>query len=348
MKRKKLLSVIGIILVLAMLITACSKKEDKMQYDTSTAMPEETAEYGNTSDANGDYKGSDSDMVENDSGEGITVTTTTTSQEVTVEAQDKIIRTFYLDVETQEFDSLITNVNAEIKRLQGYVESSKINGKGYYNNQEIRYGSIVARIPSDKVDEFVGTVNEKANVVSQQESSENVSLKYIEAKSHIETLRIEQERLYAILEQELNLENIITLESRLSNIRYELENYESKLRYYDNQVAYSTVTLSISEVEKLTEIVETRQTLGDRIATGFGDTMYEISQGFQNFIVWFVVNLPYLILWGIIIAIIVIVVRRYIKKSNERRATQPTPPALYNSLRQDSNQQNESSGKSEK
>lgn len=325
MKKRKIISVISIIGILTMLVVACSKKDESYYNSETTSMPD-GATAGRT-ESNGNYDTASPPMeqeaVSEEAGEGLKSTSTITTGEDVIQEQDKIIRTFYLDVETQEFDSLITKINAEIKRLRGYTEKSDIKGKGYYNNGDIRYGSVVARIPSDKVDEFVKTVNDKANVTSQQESSENVSLKYIEAESRIETLKIEQERLFAILEQELNLDNIITLESRLSNIRYELQNYESQLRYYDNQVAYSTVTLSISEVEKYTPVVETKLSLGERISTGFGETMYDISEGIQNFIVWFLVNLPYLIIWGIIIAVAVFVTRKSIKKRNAMKTAQP-------------------------
>lgn len=333
MKKKKVIGVIGVLLIFTMLVVACAKKDSRSEYDSSTSYGTEYKAFSNASTADYDryvVSGETADEQEarettdeKASGEGLNGTSAISGQEGEVKTQDKIIRTFYLDVETQEFDSLITNINAEIKRLNGYVESSRINGKGYYDFGGSRFASIVARIPSDRVDEFVGTVNGNANVITQQETSENVSLQYIEAESRLETLRIEQERLYAILEKEIELENIITLERRLSDIRYELENYESKLRYYDNQVAYSTVTLSINEVEKFTQVPETKQTLGDRIAAGWSDTMYNISESIQNFIVWFVVNLPYIIFWGIIIILIFIIGRRFYNKYKDYNPTLP-------------------------
>jgi hypothetical protein len=334
MKRSKALYVLGFIIILALFASACAKSDSKSSanmvsedrddsYDNGATAPQAGADYDTKPAVEGEY-------TEADSQEALGSTSSLSTGEAALQTQDKIIRRFLLDVETQEFDSLITRIDSEIKALGGYVESSEISGKRYYDREGARYGRIIARIPVDKVNEFVNEVDENANVVNKEESSDNVSLKYIDAESRVETLKIEQERLYVILEQEASLENIITLESRLSDIRYELQNYESQLRYYDNQVTYSTVTLSIQEVEKLTPVAETKQTVGDRIKNGFSDTMYKLSEGLKDFFVWFVVNLPYLLIWAVIIAAALFLIRRSLKKRRKGAVMPPMPPINLN------------------
>lgn len=329
MKRKNVIRMFGVLITFALLTSACASKMSKDSSESRNTSPE-NAKYGYSGDVKYDMDiiGSaagetQEDSLEEEKPAGFTDEDFQDKADTsTIQAQDKIIRTFFMDVETQEFDSLVTRIDSEISRLGGYVESSKVSGKRYYD-EGARNGNIVARVPSDKVDEFVNTVGENANVVDSQESSKNVSLDYIDAESRIKALEIEQERLYAILEKEIKLENIITLESRLSDIRYELQNYESKLRYYDNQVAYSTVTMSIQEVEKLTPVAEIKQSVGSRIKNGFSDTIYHISEGFKNFFVWFIVNLPYLLIWAVIIAGVVLIIRRYLRKGRLNRPNQP-------------------------
>ncbi|MDF2845111.1 MAG: putative secreted protein [Herbinix sp.] len=333
--KKRWISFISL-LIMVLLLTACSATKENSKADMSTdnltfdtnmqsgftsgnqaaVAPETTAElYGTSGSIISESKvGSNINSEE-------ALTSTMPTGETVAQSQDKIIKTFFMEVETQEFDSLVTKINYDIKRLNGYIEKSNLRGKGYYNNDSVRSGSIIARIPSDQVEEFITTVseNENANVVSQEESSKNVSLEYIEAESHLETLKIEQERLFAILEKEESLDNIITLESRLSSIRYELQDYETKIRYYDNQVSYSTVTMNLQEVRKLTIVSEEKPSVASRIKNGFGDTIYNLSESGKNFFVWFVVNLPYLIIWGIILTIAALIVRKGWKRSTTRK-----------------------------
>lgn len=335
--KKRVISLISLTVIVT-LLTACSATKDNskadmdangLNFDTNTQVD---FTYGNQAaeapeSAVGLYETSGSVISKSNVGTNIdnetALSSTMPTGETMAQSQDKIIKTFYMDVETQQFDSLVTKINYDIKRLNGYVEKSNLRGKGYYNNNSVQSGSIIARIPSDQVDEFITTVseNENANVVSQEESSKNVSLEYIEAESHLETLKIEQERLFAILEKEESLDNIITLESRLSSIRFELQDYETKIRYYDNQVSYSTVTLNLQEVRKLTVVSEDTPSVASRIKNGFGDSIYNLSEGGKNFFVWFVVNLPYLIIWGIILIIAALIVRTGWKRSIARKET---------------------------
>jgi hypothetical protein len=321
-------------MILTMVFAACAKKEsgstaydmeNKASYDyADNATSEETAEAPAVPPAESDGKADNlttTGSISNNS--AITIEDSTA-----LKSQDKIIRTFYMEVETQDFDALITKMDSEIGRLNGYVESSKISGRSFYDREGARVASVTVRIPRDKVDEFVNTVDQSANIIDKQETTENVTLQYADIESRKKALAIEQERLFALLEKADTLDSIIVLESRLSEIRYQLQNYETTLRTYDNKVEYSTVTMSIQEVEKLSPTVEIKQSLGTRIKNGFGETIYNISNGLQNFLVWFVVNLPYLLIWTVIIAAIVLIARRVYKKYNgdDQPKNPPTPP----------------------
>jgi hypothetical protein len=337
MRKLKVTYLFSFLLILTLLITACSSKMDKGSSKEATNTMAVSFDSDMTSDSSAVFaSGAGKDDIGEvaptaDQEEGVSSTSALNSGTSSEQTLDKIIRRFYLDVETREFDSIVSTIDSEISRLGGYVESSQIGGKSYYNNYDYRSGQIVARIPSDRVDEFVKTVNDNANVVSSKEDTENVTLEYIDMESRMKALEIEQERLFAILEKEDSLENIVTLESRLSDIRYEMQNYESKLRYYDNLVAYSTVTMTINEVERITPVREEKQTVGTRIKDGFSDTIYHISEGFQNFFVWFVVNLPYLLIWGVIITVAVLVILRIVKK-NQAKPHTPQPIKYYGQL----------------
>lgn len=329
MKKRKIALGISILMVIAILVTACGKKADKyVSYDT--AAPEYTtnssvkytsksnAGYGETpmvSSFEVEYGDAGTEGTKQEEASGIGTEASLDSQNNFTDIKDKIIRRFTLEVETLEFDTLIEKLDSEIKRLGGYIETSRISGKSYHYSYESRYGNIVARIPKDKVDEFINSVNVNANVIDKQETTENVTLRYVDIQNRKKALEIEQERLFELLEKTDTLDNIIALESRLSEIRYELQNYTTELRTIDNEVDYSTVNMNIHEVQRITPVTEIKQTVGERIKNGLSDSLYDISEGFKNFFVGLIVNLPYLIIWGVIITILVLVVRRIVRRS---------------------------------
>lgn len=313
MKKYKLSGMVVFFVILALVLAACGKSEQKtastsngMSYDMEA--PEAPAEPA----AEGDY--SDNKGKSDDGGYGsdiqLSQTYSVASTGTPAMSMEKIIRKIYMELETQEFDDLIETIDSEIARLGGYVESSNISGKRY-NSEAFRRGSIVARIPKDQLDEFVDIVDENSNVVDKSENTENVTLQYFDVESHKKSLEIEQDRLFELLEKSDTMEEIITLESRLSTIRYEIGSYETQLRTYDNQVDYSTVSMDIEEVERMSPAVEEKVTVFGRIKAGFSDTVYNLGEGLKNFFVWFVVNLPYLMIWAVIITVITIVIRKY-------------------------------------
>lgn len=221
----------------------------------------------------------------------------------------KLIRTVDLYTETEQYDDLLATLEVQIASLGGYVEYRyQYNGNIYENRTYSRRSStLTVRIPSDRLDEFITRVGETSNIVNKEERVEDVTLRYVDLESHRNALVTEQERLLELLEQAETVEDLITIESRLSQVRYELESMESQLRTLMNQVSYSTVNLSIQEVQRLSPTEEV--TIWGRMRQGLADSFYNLGMGFQNGFVGFVINLPYIALWLIVIVILFFVCR---------------------------------------
>ena len=97
------------------------------------------------------------------------------------------------------------------------------------------------------------------------ESTEDVTLAYTDMQSHVAALRTEQETLLSMLGQAQSMEDILAIQTQLTQVRYEIESYESQLRVYDNQVDYSTVYLDIREVAR--ETSAEGNSFGERVRT---------------------------------------------------------------------------------
>lgn len=242
-----------------------------------------------------------------------------TEQEVRTER--KLIKTVDLNLETENYDALIEGLEQEIAALGGYIEY-KDAYHGNYNSRKNGYSnrraSITARIPANKLDEFTGKVAKSGNLTYESERVEDVTLQYVDLSSHKKMLLAEQERLMELLENAGSMEEIITIESRLSEVRYQIESMESQLRTFDNQVDYSTVHIEVEEVEHYTPQPE--KSTWDRIKTGFSENVYRVTSGIKNFAIEFVIAIPVLLVWAIVIVIAIVAGRFIIKKKRERAA----------------------------
>ena len=239
-----------------------------------------------------------------------------------VRAGRKLIRTVHLDVETMDFDELLSYVKNKTAELGGYVESMDIyNGSSYYSYtysgtgyRDNRNGSLTLRIPKDNLDSFLTVVEDNSNITNRSEQELDVTLDYVDLDSHKAVLVAEQERLLVLMEQAQTMEDIIVLESRLSEIRYQIESMESQLRTYDNQIEYSTVYLSITEVVELTPVEPVELTTWERISQGFMESIENIGIGFKEFFIGFIIAIPYLLLTAIFVLIILGIVLLCVKK----------------------------------
>ncbi|MDE6517827.1 MAG: DUF4349 domain-containing protein [Acetatifactor sp.] len=229
----------------------------------------------------------------------------------------KLIRTVNMSVETKEFDSVMGTLEQRITDLGGYIENMETyNGSVYSSYRTNRSASMTARIPAGQLNGFLSEVSEISNVTRRSENVRDVTLDYVDMASHKKTLQAEHDRLLELLEQAESIEDIITIEQRLSNVRYQIESMESQLRTYDNKVDYSTVYLDVSEVQELTPVHE--ETLWERISSGFMGNLKGIGNGTLEILVGLLIRIPTLVLWAVIIGLFILWVRWYMKRSRRR------------------------------
>ena len=230
--------------------------------------------------------------------------------------EQKLIRTVNLSLETMEFDSLIDSLKEKTEAVGGYTESSEISISA--GTEDTHQAFLVLRIPAERLDAFLTQLEGEANITYSNESTEDVTLSYIDMQSHVDALRTEQESLLSMLENAKSMEDILAIQTQLTQVRYEIESCESQLRVYDNQVNYSTVNLDIREVAR--ETSGAGGTFGDRVKSRFGDTLYRVGRGFTNFAVGFLGAVPILVILAAVAAVIVFVVKK-VKKLQRRKLT---------------------------
>ena len=148
----------------------------------------------------------------------------------------KLIRTINIEAETKDLDALLTDLDAQLATLGGYVQSKQVRGSATGGSR--RYASLTLRIPAEKLDQFVNHVSGATNILSNSETTEDVTLKFIATESRIAALEAEEARVMELIGKAENLNELLTLESKLSNIRQELEEVKSQLKLHNARKNY--------------------------------------------------------------------------------------------------------------
>lgn len=234
-------------------------------------------------------------------------------------ADAKLIREARLNIQTTEFDRAAASLDALVTQSGGYFQSAAVYGGSYRDVNANRCGEYVVRIPADQYGAFLGRTGDLGYVTSKNESTENIGEQYYDTEARLKTQKTKQERLLSLLEKAETMEDIISLESALSEVEYQIEQYSSTLNRYDSLVGFSTIYLTLEEVVKVTEETGAADGLGTRMAAGFAASADGLVRGSQDFLVWASYNVFSLLILAIIAvggAVVVRLVRKQKKSSS--------------------------------
>ena len=290
--KKKLLSLLLALFVLAALLTACggaSKEYAAMDQAAPEAMEEAPMEMNGSLTASG--SGGSTALPEN----------------------RKWVVTVHMQAETDDLETMTAALDEKIKELGGYVEDQSIYNGSTYSSRRYRYANLTVRIPAEDVGKFTEDVAGIANVVSQETTREDITLTYVSTESRLTALQVEEARLLELLEKAETMADLLEIESRLTDVRYELENYASRLRVYDNQVDYATIHLNIEEVQEYTPVAE--PTLWERITGSFSDSIDGLIESLQDLLVFIVTVSPFLVVYGGVALVVLLLIKRIRKSS---------------------------------
>lgn len=238
-----------------------------------------------------------------------------------VAQNQKLVRTMRIQAQTQDMDPLLTQLESKIRQLGGYVESKNVHNGVSTAIRTTRNAELVIRIPADSLDDFAEHIRGQSNVISLNESVDDITLKYVAVESRITALETEQQRLLELLAKAENMSDLLQIEARLTEVRAELERMVSQMRVYDNLVDYGTLHLSITEVREYTE-PEEEKTVWQRIGDGLAENWNGLVNMFTELFVFLISSLPILIPVGVI----VFALYRVLKARKKARTRQPEEP----------------------
>lgn len=235
----------------------------------------------------------------------------------------KLIKDVYFNIETNTFDKIYSKIKDKMNIYNGYIEKSTSKDDGQIYSGKISY--LRLRIPYYNLDNFVEDIStmcknsEETRIINKEEDVQDITSEYIDIKAHKKTLELEEERILAILKETNDLKNIFKLEEKLSEIRYEIEAYESQIRTYDDLVSYSTVTIDLQEVIKIEPIEEPEieeKTAFEKMKIGFSNSLHKLKDNILEIVIIIVSNVPFILFYGLIIIIAVLIIKKIFKKNN--------------------------------
>ena len=343
MKMRKCISLV-LCLLMAFSLCACgssnsAKSESSSAYYATPAeapMPAPAAGNGYYAAEEAAY---DMAAYDGDSGfvTGSTAARKESGSETPEENPEKIIYSADATVETTEFDQSIAELNAMLSECGGFVESSSVNGNNYYDssrgNVSRRTASYTLRIPSANFGGMMDALSTLGNVPYTHMYTENVTAQYYDVQARMQALQAQEKRLVEMMEIAETVEDIITIEDKLTDVRYRIDSLQSSLNNWDRRVSYSTLNLTVKEVQVYTPETVVKITYGERLARAFVNSLKNAGEFFQDLLVFLVSALPTLVILAVLFFVCRPLLKKWHAKGKERRARRAAEKAAKKALK---------------
>lgn len=316
--KRILVVLLSLVMVLSFMSCGSNEAANDAAYNTNYSMTEES-----TTESMMDMEAPEADF----GGTNYTESEKMAAGEVdntVVMSERKIIKSASMEVQTLEYDVAVQRLNDKIIGVGGYIESSNVRGRDIEDNYSTRSAHFTLRVPQKQFEQFMSDMTSVGTVIQNNTYGEDVTTQIFDHEAHKKTLEIQEERLLDILSKAEKIEDVITLERELSNIRYQIENLTGTLKRLENLVSYSTLSISIYEVHEIVEKVEKPKTLAQKISAKFSESLEEISDFFEGLAVWGIGSIPLLVIYVPLFLVLFLVGRKVFKVIMRKPVIEPT------------------------
>jgi hypothetical protein len=159
-------------------------------------------------------------------------------------ANRKLIRNATVEIEIVSFDAAVQKITAFANEERGYIATSSSEKQA---NGKLK-GEVVVKVLPENLDHFLQKVRGLGELKNQTLGTEDVTKAYFDTDARLKNTRVMEQRLIDILKTKTGkVSDLLQVEKELGRVREEIEKMQGELKYWDSQVQFATVTISLSE-----------------------------------------------------------------------------------------------------
>jgi Domain of unknown function (DUF4349)/Putative zinc-finger len=159
-------------------------------------------------------------------------------------ANRKLIRNANVELEIVSFDDAVQKITALANEERGYVATTSSEKQA---NGKLR-GQVVVKVLPEDLDRFLQKVRGLGELKNQTFGTEDVTKAYFDTDARLKNAHVMEQRLIEMLKTKTGkVADLLQVEKELGRVREEIEKMQGELKYWDSQVQFATVTISLSE-----------------------------------------------------------------------------------------------------
>jgi hypothetical protein len=171
-----------------------------------------------------------------------------TPVETTVQqlANRKLIRNATVELEIVSFDDAVQKITALVNEEHGYVATTDSEKQA---NGKLR-GQVVVKVVPENLERFLQKIRSLGELKNQTLGTEDVTKAYFDTDARVKNARVMEQRLVEMLKTKTGkVSDLLEVEKELGRVREDIEKMQGELKYWDSQVQFATVTISLAEKE---------------------------------------------------------------------------------------------------
>jgi len=159
-------------------------------------------------------------------------------------ANRKLVRNATVELEIVSFDDAVQKIMAFASEERGYVATTNSQKQA---NGKLR-GEVVVKVLPENLDRFLQKIRGLGELKNQTLGTEDVTKSYFDTDARLKNARVMEQRLIDMLKTKTGkVSDLLQVEKELSRVREDIEKMQGELKYWDSQVQFATVTISLAE-----------------------------------------------------------------------------------------------------
>ena len=235
----------------------------------------------------------------------------------------RIIRTGQLQLEVGDVSKALVAARTAIQGLGGFIGASQ-----QYQDGEDTVATITYRIPADKWEPALDALRKLGKELGENTSSSDVTGQIVDLDARIRNLKASETALVGYISKATKVSDVLDIESRLSDVRGQIEQLTAQKSNLDDQVSYATLAVTYGvNIPAVQAAAATWDPASE--ADRAGATLVGVLEGLVTAGIWFgIVWLPILLMLAVVVGVVVFVGRRlgFFRRGAGAPPMPPVPP----------------------
>jgi len=230
-----------------------------------------------------------------------------------VPADRQIVRTGYLSMRVENVRQAAFEVRGLVSRAGGLISSEDVSASG-----DSAYATLTAQVPADRLDAFIADLADLGTVDNVTVTASDVTAQVVDLDARIDALQTSIDRLTELLAEATRIEDLLAIETQLSQRQAELDALTAQRSYLADQVALSTITVSMSPFTEIADVD----------APGFLSGLQSGWSALVSLVMVAITAVGFFLPFLVILAVIAVPVTIVLLRQARRHHTGPTAPAV--------------------